>query len=519
LLSDADASGKRQVVLGQNMSSSFEKVRVGRSDFHLELQMSANAMETDAQKLQKPQQKKKRLLSIVIPKDSLESISVIGGFGTDADAQIETLAETIQTLKAQRQKQFELKPTNGATKAAAVVEEVVMTEAAADAVVVAEAEPAPLAAKASMTLLEAYKLKVVGCFSSPGSSPEDLELKPQGMTCKLLSAALKKRKLCVTGKKAVMQARLKRYLADAMEEADIDESFKTECEDVTIVAAEGAEAEVKSVAPVAVAASPPVASIYTADCCRLVIRLKKPITVPGGDTADAETPASTTASLVLVDLNPHTHQVRRTWRNKNKSKAQSPRKNQGKSPRDNLAAACGEGGSLAAHISDLPIEKADADLLGDLLVAYLGQRAAVHELQECAHGCGALVHRFQLDSHQTRQCQQRPTKCSKCEEVMKFADIPKHKITTCPKMVVPCPLLCGAKAITSDALAEHALTCDKEIVHCPYSHQGCKIECTRGKLTEHCAGSMEHHLSLMAATLAKMQKAMAAAGIVLPKDE
>lgn len=536
--------------MGGDISSANERIRIGHTKYHLELlglfQNKLAQIESKDDKEGKQKKKggrNRRLKNFAITKESVESISLLGRFGMQPfDDKIAGLKKKIKEDVARRQNHAKaLKAAQDAADSAAAgggddkatKDEAATTAATKDdeatavatkdggATAVAtkddeatatvtkedEAVAAEPAAAAAMTLMEAYRLKVVGCFSASGSSPKDLELDPTKMTVKLLAAALGERQLSTSGRKAALQARLRRYLADEIQEDDIGESFQAQLKDSVAIVADpetpaATAMDAETTAPVAAVVS---GSAVTPEICRLLIRLKKPLVVTPADekagTAAAE------ANLVLVSLKP-------TFFGNHKNA--KPRKKPRRTCDETVQLACGEGGSLNEFMAT--VDEADKKQFSELLETYLEEKAESTCTVMCDNGCGTLLHKYQVEVHKKYRCKFREATCSLCGEVMPFQDLTSTHPAKCPKAKIVCPSGCGM-TMARDEIEEHvASACPKRIVCCPYACHGCKMECKQDVLKDHLNSSVHAHLELVSKALLKLQDAVLQSGIKLIDD-
>ena len=122
----------------------------------------------------------------------------------------------------------------------------------------------------------------------------------------------------------------------------------------------------------------------------------------------------------------------------------------------------------------------------------------------CPHGgCNANPRRDALEAHQ-QTCLQRPSECSQCRAVLKFAEIAAHVARECPETVLACAKQCGAMVKRVD-MAAHQASCPRELVDCPCKGQGCMARPERRNLQQHMQDDAVQHMSFMSAVLSSVQ--------------
>ena len=122
----------------------------------------------------------------------------------------------------------------------------------------------------------------------------------------------------------------------------------------------------------------------------------------------------------------------------------------------------------------------------------------------CPHdGCDAKPRRDALEAHQ-QTCLQRPSECSQCRAVLKFAEIAAHVTRECPETVLACAKQCGAMVKRVD-MAAHQASCPRELVDCPCKGQGCMARPERRNLQQHMQDDAVQHMSFMSAVLSSVQ--------------
>ncbi|XP_019618666.1 PREDICTED: TNF receptor-associated factor 3-like isoform X2 [Branchiostoma belcheri] len=127
---------------------------------------------------------------------------------------------------------------------------------------------------------------------------------------------------------------------------------------------------------------------------------------------------------------------------------------------------------------------------------------------ECVHkdqGCDVLSPRHQLAEHLEKECNFRQVSCKYCSETIPLALVQDH-LMQCPKATASCPNGCGLTDVTREQVDQHLLEdCPLVEVECSYSGSGCTFKGQRSQLEEHHALSMAEHLSMLTASLARLE--------------
>ena len=100
--------------------------------------------------------------------------------------------------------------------------------------------------------------------------------------------------------------------------------------------------------------------------------------------------------------------------------------------------------------------------------------------------CQVRLSRNDLIDHLKYHCKLRRTHCpnASCEVSTAFNRMPAH-LEICPYSPVSCPLQCGAPALTRQSLDTHKRDCPKEPVPCIYAPLGCSHVAPRDQMAQH----------------------------------
>ena len=111
--------------------------------------------------------------------------------------------------------------------------------------------------------------------------------------------------------------------------------------------------------------------------------------------------------------------------------------------------------------------------------------------------CDIRLSRNDLIDHLKYHCRLRPTHCphASCEVFTAFNRMPAH-IEICPYAPVSCPLLCGAPAITRQSIDAHMRGCPRKPVSCIHAPLGCSHVAPRDQITQHEQDIGSHFMAL-----------------------
>ena len=121
--------------------------------------------------------------------------------------------------------------------------------------------------------------------------------------------------------------------------------------------------------------------------------------------------------------------------------------------------------------------------------------------------CDVRLSRNDLIDHLKYHCRLRPTHCpnASCEVSTAFNRMPAH-IEICPYAPVSCPLQCGAPAFTRQSLPTHKMDCTKEPVPCIHAPLGCSHVAPRDQMAQHVRDIELHFLTLSKAFVKQQQQ-------------
>ena len=124
---------------------------------------------------------------------------------------------------------------------------------------------------------------------------------------------------------------------------------------------------------------------------------------------------------------------------------------------------------------------------------------------ECSYLCKTTVFRCRLYHHQENVCVRRPVDCTYCNLQGEYQDITGNHIDSCPSFPLLCSQKCGATVLRKD-LESHREECPLEIVPCPFSELGCKVEVCRKDLEKHVELSALQHMTILAKSHISLKK-------------
>ncbi|EDO45915.1 predicted protein [Nematostella vectensis] len=114
----------------------------------------------------------------------------------------------------------------------------------------------------------------------------------------------------------------------------------------------------------------------------------------------------------------------------------------------------------------------------------------------CPKDCGASVERGKLEGHYP-ECSRRLVNCTHCNKEVVFADMNVH-LQSCASFPISCPLTCGAKDLTKEALAVHLnQECPLLVIPCRFAEAGCTFKAKRQKMAAHVQESLTSHVAML----------------------
>ena len=105
-----------------------------------------------------------------------------------------------------------------------------------------------------------------------------------------------------------------------------------------------------------------------------------------------------------------------------------------------------------------------------------------------------------------KECDARPIECSMCSETVKFRDAKDHLVTSCPKVVIPCPNSCN-EHLTRGLLANHLKDdCPNQEIPCVFARFGCPNVSARKLLAQHELDAIKDHHALLTNSMKQHQQ-------------
>jgi len=111
--------------------------------------------------------------------------------------------------------------------------------------------------------------------------------------------------------------------------------------------------------------------------------------------------------------------------------------------------------------------------------------------------CETLLRRVVMEKHTKDFCQMREEPCRYCKEVFVMNVMGEHQNKDCPKFPVPCPQRCFGGKYKRCEVEEHLKTCMNSVVDCRFSALGCKATLKRKQLRRHTFDDAHKHLELL----------------------
>lgn len=122
----------------------------------------------------------------------------------------------------------------------------------------------------------------------------------------------------------------------------------------------------------------------------------------------------------------------------------------------------------------------------------------------CPNGCGKLLQRRYLYSHNETDCPKKQFICQYCDERGEESFINGQHLQECLHYPVECPNKCDTPKLTRKDLDNHRKkVCPNEMSKCEYYDVGCHVELTRKEMESHCKQKVATHLALTRQELLK----------------
>ena len=117
--------------------------------------------------------------------------------------------------------------------------------------------------------------------------------------------------------------------------------------------------------------------------------------------------------------------------------------------------------------------------------------------------CYEPIRRFEIQVHQSQECDQRPTRCELCNYESTFADITKsHNCENYPELCHQCKQVFLRKDFKNHIDND----CPMTPIECEFKGVGCKIALPRKDMPTHLKESLITHVSLQMANQMKIEK-------------
>ena len=130
----------------------------------------------------------------------------------------------------------------------------------------------------------------------------------------------------------------------------------------------------------------------------------------------------------------------------------------------------------------------------------------LYQLVKCPNQCDVpSIQRQLLQHHLKEDCPNREVSCPHCNITGKHNIVTGSHLEICPDILIPCPNEGCENHIKRNKMANHRVSCIKEVIPCPYISVGCKQRIKREELDQHKEDKVQQHLEMAVITIEELR--------------
>ena len=124
---------------------------------------------------------------------------------------------------------------------------------------------------------------------------------------------------------------------------------------------------------------------------------------------------------------------------------------------------------------------------------------------ECVNGCGEVLQRRHIQTHEQSHCRERKYTCEFCQYSSTYRDIIANHYYVCKKYPLTCPS-CGERLERGKISRHNEKRCPFTEINCQFHYAGCDVRLPRKHMSQHMQQHMSSHLSMLASLTQQLLK-------------